>query len=131
MRNILLDREGHIRLVDFGLTKDLSRQREDVRTTRTFCGTSTFYAPELIACAPPEEGTRHAKKGVGYGTAVDWWATGVLVYVMLCGRPPFKHSNKAILYDMICTTPFEVPPQQDQVTRDLLHQLLTKDPAKR
>jgi serine/threonine protein kinase len=124
----MVDRQGHIRLVDFGLAKDLSGR--GVPTTRSFCGTASYSAPELIACAPPKMGTRLATED-GYGRAVDWWAAGVLMFVMLCGHMPFEHENRAVLFDLICTKSFEVPPRLDAVTQSLIHALLTKDPVKR
>lgn len=73
--NILLDEEGHIRLTDFGLSKQgIFKQNED--QTFTICGTPEYLAPEIIM-------------GEGHGKAVDWWSLGTLIYEMLVGRPPF------------------------------------------
>lgn len=78
--NLLLDGEGHIRLVDFGFAKRLGSTE-----TYTLCGTPEYLAPEVI----------HNK---GHTTAVDWWALGILIYEFLTGYPPFWHQNPIEIY---------------------------------
>lgn len=67
LENLLLDKDGHIKITDFGLCK------EDItygRTTKTFCGTPEYLAPEVI-------------EDNDYGRAVDWWGIGVVMYEMV------------------------------------------------
>ena len=54
----------------------------------TQCGTPGYVAPEIL-------------KGKKYGTAVDMWSCGVIVYILLGGYPPFHDDNHAILYRKI------------------------------
>lgn len=73
--NVLITRDGHIKLVDFGLSKRI-RYR-----TGTKCGTLLFQAPEM-------------RRGNLYTFAVDWWALGVIGCEMLTGKLPTGCSSK-------------------------------------
>jgi len=84
--NLLLDAEGHIRLVDFGFAKRLGyKDDEHPVETYTLCGTPEYLAPEVI-------------QNKGHTTAVDWWALGILIYEFLTGYPPFWHQNPIEIY---------------------------------
>jgi serine/threonine protein kinase len=84
--NLLLDAEGHVKLVDFGFAKRLGNNESGHPVeTYTLCGTPEYLAPEVI----------HNK---GHTTAVDWWALGILIYEFLTGYPPFWHQNPIEIY---------------------------------
>ena len=83
--NLLLDEDGHIKLVDFGFAKRLGYQGDRPVETYTLCGTPEYLAPEVI----------HNK---GHTAAVDWWALGILLYEFLTGYPPFWHQNPIEIY---------------------------------
>jgi len=119
--NILLDEQGHIKVTDFGLSKD---GVSDPTGATTFCGTPEYLAPETIL-------TRHKK--TGYGHAVDWWSFGTLVYEMLTGWPPFYHKNIKIMCERILKAPLVFPerPAVSDDARDMIRRLLERDPAKR
>ena len=94
LENLLLDRHGHIKITDFGLCK------EDISygdTTRTFCGTPEYLAPEIL-------------EDSDYGRAVDWWGVGVVLYEMLCGHLPFYNRNHEILFELILQEPVRCVP---------------------
>ncbi|KAL6629488.1 hypothetical protein ACP70R_029253 [Stipagrostis hirtigluma subsp. patula] len=68
---LMLDRSGHLQLVDFRFAKMLEGER-----TYTICGIADSLAPEIVL-------------GRGHGYAADWWALGVLIYFMLQSDMPF------------------------------------------
>lgn len=70
--NVLLDRDGRVRLADFGLCKMLDSADA---LTRTVCGTFSYAAAEIL-----EEN--------GYGLSCDLWALGTFLYHIMIGRPP-------------------------------------------
>ena len=75
--NILLDKDGHIRLTDFGLSK--IELNTDSRTY-TICGTPEYLAPEILS-------------GNGYDNNVDWWSLGAVMYEMYVGYSPLKENK--------------------------------------
>lgn len=112
--NILITPQGHIKLTDFGLSKDLDNEDK----TNTFCGTPEYASPEVI-------------KRDYYGKEIDWWALGVLTFELLYGRLPFESKNKAKLFYNIINKEPAFPFFIDQVSASFIKMLLVKDPTKR
>lgn len=115
LENLLLDKDGHIKITDFGLCK------EDItygQTTRTFCGTPEYLAPEVL-------------EDNDYGRAVDWWGIGVVMYEMMCGRLPFYNKDHDILFQLILVENVKFPRNLSNEAKDLLSGLLVKNPEKR
>jgi len=114
--NILLDRAGYIKLIDFGVAKKLTAVR-----THTLIGTPQFMAPEII-------------HGKGYGLMADIWALGVCLYEFMVGVLPFGNDKsdqwdvwRAILYQPLTfPTWFKQP---SGIT--LMHNLMEKAPVAR
>ncbi|TLD11482.1 hypothetical protein E2P81_ATG10358 [Venturia nashicola] len=111
--NILIDAEGHLKLVDFGFAKKIQN-----RETYTLCGTPEYLAPEVI-------------KNTGHGTAVDWWAFGILIYEFLVGQPPFWDQNPMKIYEQIVEGKVRYPSAMGEDARDLIGGLCTVDVTKR
>ena len=112
--NVLLDLEGHTKLTDFGLVKDLGAGA----STTTFCGTSEYLAPEIVTEKP-------------YDDAIDWWSLGVFTYELLFGETPFHHKNKSKMFDDIVNKDPKFPNDVDPDARDFVLGLLKKKPQDR
>ncbi|CAG8448622.1 664_t:CDS:2 [Acaulospora morrowiae] len=110
--NLLLDRNGHIKITDFGFAKHVP----DI--TWTLCGTPDYLAPEII-------------QSKGYGKAVDWYSLGVLIFEMLAGYPPFYDDDHVKLYEKILAGRIKYPSFFESTAKDLLKRLLTSDLSKR
>lgn len=77
------DENGTIKISDFGLARFVQNE-----LATTACGTPGYVAPEII-------------EGKGYGQEVDYWSIGIILYIMLCGFPPFYDENNQKLFEAI------------------------------
>ncbi|KAK3337276.1 kinase-like domain-containing protein [Cercophora scortea] len=123
---LLVDKDLHVKLADFGLAKIIGEES----FTTTLCGTPSYVAPEILA------DNRHRK----YTKAVDIWSLGVVLYICLCGFPPFSDELTSpdfpySLSEQIKKGKFDYPsPYWDPVgdpALDLIDSMLIVDPQKR
>ncbi|KAK4958533.1 serine/threonine protein kinase [Elasticomyces elasticus] len=123
---LLLDKELNVKIADFGLAKIIGEES----FTTTLCGTPSYVAPEIL-----EQGNRRR-----YTRAVDVWSLGVVLYICLCGFPPFSDElyspeNPYTLSQQIKMGRFDYPsPYWDSVedpALELIDRMLTVDCEKR
>nr|QNL15267.1 RAC serine/threonine-protein kinase [Littorina littorea] len=115
LENLLLDKDGHIKIADFGLCKE---EMFFGASTSTFCGTPEYLAPEVL-------------EDNDYGRAVDWWGTGVVMYEMMCGRLPFYNRDHDVLFELILLQNVKFPRNLSEEAKTLLSGLLAKNPKRR
>ncbi|XP_053577175.1 protein kinase C delta type [Bombina bombina] len=113
--NVMLDKDGHIKIADFGMCK------ENVfgdNKASTFCGTPDYIAPEIL-------------QGLKYTFSVDWWSFGVLLYEMLIGQSPFHGDDEDELFESIKMDTPHFPRWITKESKDILEKLFERDPLKR
>ena len=113
--NVLLDLDGHVRLTDFGLSKE---EMGPGGLSYSFCGSPEYMSPEMLR----EE---------GHGRTVDYYSLGAMLYEMLTGLPPFYDKNREKMYRAIQNDPLKLPNYVSKPGRSLLSGLLEKDPHRR
>uniref|UniRef100_A0AAR2L2M7 Protein kinase C n=1 Tax=Pygocentrus nattereri TaxID=42514 RepID=A0AAR2L2M7_PYGNA len=113
--NVMLDKDGHIKIADFGMCKE-NVFGDNLATT--FCGTPDYIAPEILL-------------GQQYSFSVDWWSFGVLVYEMLIGQSPFHGDDEDELFESIRMDTPHYPRWITVDTRDMLERLFERDPSRR
>ncbi|KAK9280052.1 hypothetical protein L1049_013737 [Liquidambar formosana] len=91
----------------------------DVRSM-SFVGTHEYLAPEIVS-------------GEGHGSAVDWWTLGIFIFELLYGVTPFRGVDNELTLANIVARALEFPkePTMPAAAKDLISQLLVKDPARR
>jgi pimeloyl-ACP methyl ester carboxylesterase len=89
--NVLLSREGHIKLADFGLAK-FRQSDPNLTRTATAIGTAAYMSPEQASCAEVEP-------------ASDIFSFGVMAYELLTGHPPFEGRHPAAVLHSIIHNP--------------------------
>ncbi|XP_037743904.1 serine/threonine-protein kinase N1 isoform X1 [Chelonia mydas] len=113
--NLLLDKEGFVKIADFGLCKEGMGYGD---RTSTFCGTPEFLAPEVLT-------------DTSYTRAVDWWGLGVLVYEMLVGESPFPGDDEEEVFDSIVNDEVRYPRFLSTEAIGVMRRLLRRNPDRR
>ncbi|KEG03829.1 rac-beta serine/threonine protein kinase, putative [Plasmodium vinckei vinckei] len=113
--NVLLDKYGHIRLTDFGLSKECI---SDNNSAKSLCGTPEYLSPEII-------------QQTGHGKSADWWSLGVMLYEMVNGKLPFNGKSRDVLFENIKYKKIKISNKLSPEIGDLLKKLLQKNPRKR
>jgi serine/threonine protein kinase len=115
LENIMLDAYNNIKLIDFGLSRGFPDSESRYSTP---CGSPPYIAPELITT-----GT--------YTQAADIWSLGIVLYALATGRMPFFDDDIGKLCRQIVAKPIVYPPSLSEDLRDLLKQMLCRNPSSR
>lgn len=114
------DDDSLLKITDFGLAKFRLPQEEMLFSTQ--CGTPGYVAPEVLY-------------GRQYTSKVDMWSLGVILYILLCGYPPFYADSNAQLYKQIKRSDYSFPAEYwgevSDLAIDLVKKLLCADEEKR
>ncbi|CDW91165.1 camp dependent protein kinase a catalytic subunit [Stylonychia lemnae] len=114
--NVMVDKDGHIKLIDFGFAKRLSSSSK--HRTNTNCGTLGYSAPEVIM------GTNQ-----GYSFPSDIWSFGILLCELIQGSLPFENKeDPQMIEQQTMKGEFVMPREADSTARDLITQILVLEP---
>ncbi|XP_048661790.1 ribosomal protein S6 kinase alpha-2 isoform X7 [Marmota marmota marmota] len=113
--NILLDEEGHIKITDFGLSKEAI---DHDKRAYSFCGTIEYMAPEVV-------------NRRGHTQSADWWSFGVLMFEMLTGSLPFQGKDRKETMALILKAKLGMPQFLSSEAQSLLRALFKRNPCNR
>ncbi|XP_067343762.1 ribosomal protein S6 kinase alpha-2 [Channa argus] len=113
--NILLNEEGHIKITDFGLSKEAI---DHDKRAYSFCGTIEYMAPEVV-------------NRRGHTQSADWWSFGVLMFEMLTGSLPFQGKDRKETMALILKAKLGMPQFLSPEVQSLLRALFKRNPANR
>jgi 3-phosphoinositide dependent protein kinase-1 len=136
--NVLLDRDMHVKITDFGTAKILNSEIKQNGTNPagngeaagdptdgmnsdravSFVGTAEYVSPELLR-------DKNACK------SSDLWAFGCILFQLIAGRPPFKAANEYLTFQKILGLEYTFPEGFPEIARDLVERLLVLEPANR
>ncbi|KAF2156917.1 kinase-like protein [Myriangium duriaei CBS 260.36] len=116
LENILLDKHGNVKLVDFGFTREYSGTSSYLQT---WCGTIAYSAPEMI------KGEKYA------GEKVDVWSLGIILFALLVGELPYDDDDDNVTKQKILKDEPKYPDHFPESAKDLVQKLLSKRPLLR
>ncbi|NXL88452.1 STK36 kinase, partial [Alectura lathami] len=114
-QNILLGKDGVIKLCDFGFARAMSIHTMVLTSIK---GTPLYMSPELVEERP-------------YDHTADLWSVGCILYELFVGTPPFYTSSIFQLVSLIVKDPVKWPKAISPVFKSFLQGLLKKDPRQR
>ena len=118
LANLFISESMNLKLGDFGLA---ARLNFDGERRRSLCGTPNYIAPEIL------DGKN------GHSFEVDIWSLGVIIYILLIGRPPFETNNVKETYKRIRLRNYSFPQNAriSEPAKELIQNILVLNPYKR
>ena len=115
--NLLLTQDEILKIIDFGLSNYFKSNQ--IELLETPCGSPCYASPEMLS-------------GENYdGFKIDIWATGIILFAMLCGYLPFDHKDNDKLFLKILECKIQYPKNLSKESKDLLKKILIPDPRRR
>ena len=115
--NLLLTQDEILKIIDFGLSNYFKSNQLELLETP--CGSPCYASPEMLS-------------GENYdGFKIDIWATGIILFAMLCGYLPFDHKDNDKLFMKILECKIQYPKNLSKESKDLLKKILIPDPRRR
>ena len=115
--NLLLTQDEILKIIDFGLSNYFKANQLELLETP--CGSPCYASPEMLS-------------GENYdGFKIDIWATGIILFAMLCGYLPFDHKDNDKLFMKILECKIQYPKNLSKESKDLLKKILIPDPRRR
>ncbi|KFO33288.1 SNF-related serine/threonine-protein kinase [Fukomys damarensis] len=112
---VFFEKQGLVKLTDFGF----SNKFQPGKKLTTSCGSLAYSAPEILL-------------GDEYDApAVDIWSLGVILFMLVCGQPPFQEANDSETLTMIMDCKYTVPTHVSKECKDLITRMLQRDPKRR
>lgn len=112
---VFFEKQGLVKLTDFGF----SNKFQPGKKLTTSCGSLAYSAPEILL-------------GDEYDApAVDIWSLGVILFMLVCGQPPFQEVNDSETLTMIMDCKYIVPSHVSSACKDLIDRMLQRDPKRR
>lgn len=113
--NVLISDDGRVVLTDFGIAQ--VEGDPSITSTGMLVGAPSYISPERARGHKP-------------GPAADLWSLGGLLYAAVEGAPPYDKGSAIATLTAVMTEPLEEPKNAGPL-KDVIHGLLTKDPAQR
>ncbi|XP_026885042.2 SNF related kinase b [Electrophorus electricus] len=112
---VFFRQQGTVKLTDFGF----SNHFQPGTMLMTSCGSLAYSAPEILLAEEYD------------APAVDIWSLGVILYMLVCGHPPFQEATDSETLTMIMDCRYTVPDHVSAQCQDLIARMLQRDPSKR
>jgi serine/threonine-protein kinase len=116
--NVMITRNGQVKVMDFGIARAISESSANVAQTSAVLGTASYFSPEQA-------------RGETVDARTDLYSTGVVLYELLTGRPPFRgDSPVAVAYQHVSelpTPPNAINPSVSPAMSAVVMHALSKD----